>query len=118
MNTDHSCVGMFLEADGGPSGATLTLNGTGAMTIDGGASGHDQQGFLVANQRNLKIFTKLTGPGGVSWGQGGGGSRNHQRITCEGLPDLAETKKRRHTGGAQNTEIRGQQSVVVDFLHV
>jgi hypothetical protein len=70
MNTDHTCVGMFLED--GPTNTVMTMNGTGAMSIDGGASGHDQQGFLVNTGKSLKISNKITGPGGISWGGGGG----------------------------------------------
>jgi autotransporter-associated beta strand protein len=57
-NADHTFAGIFLQANGG---GTVTLNGSGILTV---ASGF--QGFLVnGSSQNLFIYNTLAGPGGV-----------------------------------------------------
>ncbi len=57
-NADHTFAGMFLQANGG---GTVTINGTGILTI---ASGF--QGFLVnGSSQSLFIYSTLAGSGGV-----------------------------------------------------
>jgi autotransporter-associated beta strand protein len=66
-NSNHSTVGMIVEDQA--SGATITLNGTGVISITGGA----QQGVIGRGGDNLKILNKISGStGGVNFQTSGG----------------------------------------------
>lgn len=69
-NSDHSFAGMFLQTNGG---GTVTINGTGVLSIADG----DQGFFVSASTQNLKINASLAGTGRLVWqgsGSGAGGS--------------------------------------------
>jgi autotransporter-associated beta strand protein len=66
-NADHLCAGMFLED--GAAGTTLTLNGTGVISIDPGTG---PQGFIVRGGSNLRIENKISGTGGINFQSSGG----------------------------------------------
>jgi len=57
-NANHTVAGMFLQSNGG---GTVTVNGTGVLSIASGV-----QGFLVnGGSQNLVIYSSLGGDGGV-----------------------------------------------------
>ncbi len=66
-NSNHTFAGMFLQSGGG---GTVTINGSGILSIADG----DQGMYVSTNSQNLKVNASLAGTGRLVWQGDGGGA--------------------------------------------